>query len=230
MNVGNNHADERCADNRSSRPNGAGKRRDSGNSQGHNIEIKAADLLNQQIWCWGQDIEYPRGNLLLRHGFQRIEKPPGSHAVSIYRLDISPTARVILRGFGVFYGDDRWGGMFLRRFGFSPRRTPGPDLPLPVWTVDDLPPTADPRDEDAYRGQRLVLDLIDWIRRYEVWIVENVGLDYRRESLVPWRSKAQAITPAEEMAREWRWLGVAIAEDFSAWITRCRAPRSHPNA
>ena len=28
-------------------------------------------LLDQQCWCWGQDIRHPEGNLLLTHGFVR---------------------------------------------------------------------------------------------------------------------------------------------------------------
>ena len=100
---------------------------------------QAAWLLNQQIWCWGRDIEFAEQNLLVQYGFQRIEKPAGSRAASIYRLKLSPTKRVVLRGFGIFWGDDRLGGVFLCRFGFAPRLTLDADLVRPAWSTDDLP-------------------------------------------------------------------------------------------
>ncbi len=188
--------------------------------------VRAADLLNQQMWCWGQDIEFPGGNLLVRRGLQRIESEPGSRVASIYRQDVTSTARIVLRGFGVFYGDDRWGGLFLRRYGFSPQLTPAPDLPRPAWTVDDLPQLIEPGDSDFARSQRLLLELMEWIRRYEVWIVETIGVEYRRSSLAPWISKEHVVTRAEEMASAWRLLGMAIADDSRAGMARCRAPRS----
>ena len=189
--------------------------------------IRAADLFNQQLWCWSRDIDCPGGNLLVRYGFQRIQKPRGSSDPSLYRLDISPSARVILRGFGVFYGDDRWGGLFLRRCGFSPRMTPAADLPRPLWSDEDLPRLTDPLDDDLPRCRRLLLELIDWIRQYEVWILETKGVDYRRATLLPWLTKKKSVTPAAEMARAWRSLGVAIAADSKAVATECSANGSH---
>ncbi len=175
-------------------------------------EIRATDLLNQQIWCWGQDVKYSGGNLLTRYGFQRKEKPRDSGAVSLYRLEISSTVRVILRGFGVFYGDDRWGGLFVRRMGYSPKLTPTSDLPRPAWKAEDLPPLTEPSNADFARAQRLLLELIDWIRHYEVWILKTVGINYRRESLIAWNPKDYRVIPTEEMASAWRILGVTVAE------------------
>ena len=36
---------------------------------------RAIDLLCQQIWCWGRDIERPEGNWLLERNFERLEPP-----------------------------------------------------------------------------------------------------------------------------------------------------------
>lgn len=174
--------------------------------------ISAANLMNQQIWCWGRDIECPDGNLLVHFGFQRLEKPPGSNAASLYLLDIPTTARIVLRGFGVFYGDERWGGLFLHRYAWSPRLTPAASLLSPAWNADDLPELHAPRDDDFERCQRLLLGLVDWIHQYEVRIVETKGIDYRRQSLLPWKPKRGVVIPAEELSRAWRLLGVAIAE------------------
>ena len=172
----------------------------------------AANLLNQQLWCWGRDIEYAEGNLLMRHGFQRIEKPSGSESASVYRLELSPTARIVLRGFGVFCGDDRWGGMYVPRFEFTPQLTPESELMEPAWSPADLPPLAVPRQDQVRNSHQLLLTLIDWIRRYEVWIADKVGIDYRRESLLPWDAKHRTTVSAEEMSVAWRALGVAVAD------------------
>jgi RNA polymerase-binding transcription factor DksA len=111
--------------------------------------IKAAEwhrtgvhLLNQQLWCWGQDALFAGGNLLVRHGFQRTARPTDQLGSSIYRLELGGNRRIVLRGFGVFIGDDRRGGMFLKRFEFSPWITPSADLRTLAWQVDDLPTAA----------------------------------------------------------------------------------------
>ena len=175
---------------------------------------QAAWLLNQQIWCWGRDIEFAEQNLLVQYGFQRIEKPAGSRAASIYRLKLSPTKRVVLRGFGIFLGDDRLGGVFLRRFGFAPRLTLDADLVRPAWSTDDLPQLQLAlSDLDFIRCQRLLLTLTDWIRTYEVWIIKNVGIAYRQNTLRDWNPQGETVVPAEEMAVAWRGLGTAIADD-----------------
>ena len=184
-----------------------------------NSRQQAASLLNQQIWCWGRDIECSDGNLLVRHGLQRVERPAGSDAASLYRLDLSPSLRVILRGFGVFCGDDRWGGVFLRRFDFAPQLAPEPDLSRPPWSVQDLPPLVSPRADQVPCCQRLLLTLIDWIRQYEVWIAKQVGIAYRTETLLDWNTKHGTVVPAEEISFAWRMLGVAVSDHPEHFIT-----------
>ncbi|MHC4878591.1 MAG: hypothetical protein ACYTGL_19255 [Planctomycetota bacterium] len=190
---------------------------------------QAANLFNQQLWCWGRDIEASKGNLLVRHGFQRIEKPRGSSASSIYRLESSPTSRVILRGFGVFFGDDRWGGLFLPRFEFKPQLSPEPDLTRPAWSTEDLPPLTSPRADQLALCQNLLLSLIDWIRRYELWIAEHVGTAYRNRTLIPWKTNHESVVPAEETAAAWELLGVTIEERPEHFI-RCLESRSESAA
>lgn len=189
----------------------------------------AANLLNQQLWCWGRDIEGAKGNLLVRHGFQRIAKPRGSSDASVYRLEVSPTSRVILRGFGVFFGDDRWGGLFLRRFEFTPQLTVESDLTRPAWSSEDLPPLTFPRADQLTDYQNLLLALIDWIRRYEIWIAEHFGIKYRRRTLTTWKPKRGLVIPAEEMPVDWRLLSVAISERPECFI-QCLENRSEPAA
>ena len=70
----------------------------------------AAALLSQQVWCWGRDILRPEGNWLLEFGFDRIEPPANrKHCASVYALAMPRRRCVVLRGFGVFYGDGQWG-------------------------------------------------------------------------------------------------------------------------
>ena len=45
-------------------------------------------LLDQQCWCWGQDIRHPDGNLLLTHGFVR-ERHESDKDLSRYRIEVS---------------------------------------------------------------------------------------------------------------------------------------------
>lgn len=195
----------------------------------YGTQPEAASLLNQQLWCWGRDIEASSGNLLVAHGFQRIAKPKGVSAASIYRLDLTPSSRVILRGFGVFFGDDRWGGVFLPRFEFTPQFSAEPDLSRPAWSSDDLPSLRRPRKGQMPWCQRLMLDLIDWIRRYEIWIAAHQGVTYRHETLVDWKAKHESVVPAEEIAVAWRLLGLAISLHPERLI-RCSKSRSARHA
>lgn len=189
-------------------------------------EVSAADLFSQQIWCWERDIESAEGNLLLRHGFERIEKPPSTQANSIYRLNITSAARIVLRGFGVFYGADDIGGIFVRRYGFSPQLTHLSDLTKPAWCLDDLPPLRQPTAVDVPSCQQLLLDLTAWVRQYEVWIDEQLGIAYRWATLAPWQIAGKSFIPAEEMAAAWRRLGIALANQPERYIV-CAASRSH---
>jgi len=177
---------------------------------------QAADLLNQQLWCWGCDIESLEGNLLIQYGFQRIENPADSNVASLYRLNISPTTRIILRGFGIFFGDDEWGGLFLRRFGFTPQLTPSSDLSAPLWSSEDLPPLVEPRTGQATNCQQLLLKLTAWVSRYELWIEETIGVEYRREMLEPWEAKGRIVIPAEEMPGSWCLLGEVMANVYAS--------------
>jgi hypothetical protein len=61
------------------------------------------------------------------------------------------------------------------------------------------------------------LDLIDWIRTYEVNIVELLGIEYRRSTLVEWDDGKRPFTPAEELASAWRELSLRVAADFDAY-------------
>jgi len=191
-----------------------------------NLEKEAVSLLSQQIWCWGQDVLRPAGNWLMELGFQRIEAPADRESCSsVYLLELPQRRRVVLRGFGVFYGDDSLGGVFLPRFEFGPRYSPQATLECPPWSAGDLPKLSAPNDAQRNACTSLTLDLIDWIRSYEVSIVKRLGIDYRQSTLLSWNSRKRSATPADEMASSWRLLGAAVAENFQTLIPQSQASR-----
>ncbi|MEM6798139.1 MAG: hypothetical protein AAF589_01370 [Planctomycetota bacterium] len=180
---------------------------------------RAADLLSQQIWCWGQDILRPEGNWLLEIGFDRIAAPADRESCSsVYALEMPRGRRVVLRGFGVFYGDDRLGGVFLKRYEFLPKYTPQATLECPPWSSDDLPSLNLPTETQLDRSTSLTVGLIDWIRTYEENVLERLGIDYRQATLNKWESNKRPVVPAKEMVSSWRSLGLAVDGDLDAMV------------
>lgn len=179
---------------------------------------QAVGLLCQQIWCWGQDILRPSGNWLLEIGFARL-KPPADReeCASVYSLELPTGQFVVLRGFGVFYGDDERGAVFLPRYEFRPRYTRQVTFECPPWSVEDLPKLSAPTRSRRNACFSLTLELIDWIRGYEVNIVECLGIEYRRSTLVKWDNGERAFTPAEHFASAWRDLSFQVAANFDAY-------------
>ncbi|QDU00008.1 hypothetical protein [Gimesia aquarii] len=181
----------------------------------------AVGLLSQQVWCWGRDVLRAEGNWLLEVGFTRIEPPAHrKKCSSVYTLDLPQDRRVVLRGFGVFFGDSQRGGVFLPRFKFRPKFTTDARLECPPWSSEDLPKLSVPTESQRNCCVSLTLDLIDWIRTYESNIIELLGIEYRRSTLAEWDNVKQPIIPVEEMARAWQLLGVEISEDFQKLIPR----------
>ena len=182
------------------------------------LQKQAVNLLNQQIWCWGRDILRPEGNWLLEIGFERIAVPVDrENCSSVYTLQLPQRRRVMLRGFGVFYGDDSFGGIFLPRFEFGPRYTTHATLESPPWSVLDLPKLSAPNDSQRNACASMTSNLIDWIRSYEVTIVERLGVDYRCSTLLQWDNGERSFIPAEQMASAWRELSFQIAANINAY-------------
>jgi|GEM_PF-1535110 len=62
-----------------------------------------AELLDWQLWYWGQDIHHADGNALLAFGFERHRGPDdGTHRSSAYRLAAGARASASLRGLTEF--------------------------------------------------------------------------------------------------------------------------------
>ena len=177
---------------------------------------RAIDLLCQQIWCWGRDIERPEGNWLLERNFERLEPPlEREDCDSIYSLDLSRNQHLILRGFGVFYGDKKRGAIFLPRYEFLPRYTKISTLENLPWLENDLPIMKSLTSFELANGMVLMHDLIKWICEYEETVIEQLGMEYRRSTLVEWKNDRGGVIPAEKIINEWKLLGLAISEESS---------------
>ena len=185
----------------------------------------AIGLLSQQVWCWGRDILRPEGNWLLEVGFERIEPPlEREDSSSVYVLHLSRGRCVVLRAFGVFYGDRDLGGIFLPRFKFRPGYTKLSSLDSPPWSDEDLPDFFAPNEQQRNHCAMLTLDLIDWIRGYEANIAEHLGIEYRRLTLMKWKNAERLFTPAEELASAWRELSFRVAANFDVYCRPYEPP------
>ena len=191
----------------------------------------AVGLLSQQVWCWGRDILRADGNWLIEIGFNRIA-PPADHegCSSIYSLELSHGRCIVLRGFGVFYGDLHHGGIFLPRYEFRPKYTTQATLECLPWSEADLPKLHTPSESQQTSCLTLTSDLIEWIQAYELNIVKVLVIEYRRSILREWNNGKRPIIPAEEMAHAWQQISVAIYEDFRVLIPPCRIARSQSHA
>ena len=182
--------------------------------------LRAEILLNQQIWCWGRDVLRPEGNWLLEVGFERMEPPTTrSDCPSAYRLELPKKRWVLLRGFGIFYGDRRRGGIFLPRFDLRPRYTPNAMLDRIPWSKQDLPKFGPPRKDHRSKGASLTLDAIDWILDYEGNVRHLLGIDYRRSTLEDWDDGERSTVPAEAMMSGWRDVHATFAAEFKQGTT-----------
>ncbi|MCG8583313.1 MAG: hypothetical protein MI757_01205 [Pirellulales bacterium] len=160
-------------------------------------------LMEQQVWCWGRDVEYPDGNLLMTYGFQRHRDRSTQDRSTCYRLD-QDQLHVALWGFGMFFGRRDLGGLYLGRFESCPRWAPVESISLTIHWPDELPVFARPRGRSQWeRARKLWKASQLWIANYEAWVRSTVGLLYRRECVETW---LRPFVRAEKTAAAWRFL------------------------
>ena len=175
---------------------------------------RASRLLSQQVWCWGRDIERSEGNWLMEIGFDRIEPEfKCDHCDSIYTLELPSGKRVMLRAFGVFYGNDQKEGIYLPRYDFLPKYSRRLNIKNPPWEKKNLPKLNYPNNLEVSNCIFLVSELVNWIRTYEENVVNILGLDYRKSTLLEWIKIRGLVIPAEDMISEWKFLETQISED-----------------
>lgn len=171
------------------------------------IEELGKLLFDQQMWCWGQDVLHPKGNLLVKYGFTR-NIAPEEYTRSVYTLYLTPESKpmrkIILRAFGLFYGDSDLGGLFIKRYEFKPKLTPKSDLPVLPWKIDLLPKLDLPNNyKEVISMFNLLYVSLNWINSYEKWILTTLGIQYRQKILNSWHN---VIAPADKVTTKWQEL------------------------
>jgi hypothetical protein len=173
-------------------------------------------MLDQQMWCWGQDIRLSEGNALIRYGFERHPVAPGISGSNGYARRDEAGRLLALWGSGLYLGAPGLGGVALRRFDFRPAYTRRPTL-LPSELSGGAVPTfrAPAELPGPAREAALVGEILDAIVSYERWALDELGLDHRRRCVAAWRKAcvtAEEMAPAwESLARRWRAIGIRAA-------------------
>lgn len=160
----------------------------------------AADLFDQQLWCWGRDIARPAGNVLLQLGMCRHRCSDPKVGSTLYIASPDKDAALWLWGFGLLYRRRDLGCVFLRRHGFDLRLVGNPPE-RPVHRVEEVGPLVRQMGAEKIAAEALLRDAALWIAGYEHWVAENLGIDYRRAVLKA-REKRPTV-PAQEMAASW---------------------------
>jgi hypothetical protein len=135
-------------------------------------------LLHQQCWLWGQDIRNPKGNLLLRFGFERLPPPTDMDASTQYTLQLDKTLVVRLWGFGFAYGTAAQ-QIYVNRYDFRPR--------LLECDADRWDPPQDTRLPLA-PDSILLQAAARWISSYEQRVSREEGKQYRSTLLTKWKN------------------------------------------
>lgn len=174
---------------------------------------RATDLFNQQRWCWGRDILRPEGNWLMEVGFERIPPPAERRdcSSSVYRLLLSDGRCVVLRGFGAFFGDPDFGGLFLSRNKLTPSYSSRSILDCMPWSDIDLPKMEQLSQKNHDRSLGLISEFFRWIYEYEANVLGRLGLEYRQATLSSWPRGKRTIVRAEDFADTWRSLSSQLA-------------------
>lgn len=167
-------------------------------------------LLNQQFWLWGLDIRRPEGNALIEFGFSRMKPPEGQKGSNTYVLCRADGVSIILWAFGFFYHRADAGGIFVPRFGFTPRLARFAGLPGEIWSATQLTTCRVPHGARQWaRTHCLVIPALRWVADYERWVLEARSLAYRRACVADWRHTQVA---ADRLLGEW----ASLADDCDA--------------
>jgi hypothetical protein len=165
-------------------------------------------LLDQQLWCWGQDVRC-QPNLLVAHGFDKAPPPPGTPGPSAYHLTLDEGRWVTLWAFGIGYGDPAYGGLFLARYGFAPRLLPDGTPPRQVWKQAQLGARLAGTEAACAAKRQLLAGALTWVAGYERWVRVQGHEDHRQASVERWWKRQ---IPAAEMIEQWLTLAEQCRE------------------
>ena len=174
------------------------------------VRVHALRLLDLQLWCWGCDVRTADRNFLRAYGCERRQPPARGVGGSEYAWQGADGLRVTLWGYGVHVTRPAESGLFLRRFGFSPRWTAPGYVPHGCWHVQSWKKARAPRslDEQAASLTRLH-DLCAWIAAYETWLASQAESAWRMHCLGKWHK--EAVVPADALIKAW----LRLADHFN---------------
>jgi hypothetical protein len=182
------------------------------------VRRRGTGLFDQQMWCWGQDIRHSAGNALLNYGFTRYRPPEtdgeSRTASSYLLLENNGKVKIALWGFGVLYRGEKAtdGGLFLGRYDFAPRLVSGESMELnhvQRWSARTKPRLFAPATPDDWAKVRgLFPAMLNWIAGYEQWVIEQWGVEYRRQCIETW---LRPVLSPQAMLDEWSWLSCQAA-------------------
>ena len=182
---------------------------------------EGARLFDVSMWCLGQDVRCPEGDLLLRRGLTRHARPQGVEGQSAYAVDVPGVGHLVLWGFGVLCACGE--AVFVARDGFSPRLLDAAPRG-PAFQVRDLGPWRIPTTAQQNRDALVALaSVAEWLAGHEEWVGRELGSGWRRTCLEA-RGKASPV-PADALATAWRRLGSRICS-LDSGLNDCGAPVS----
>jgi hypothetical protein len=165
--------------------------------------LRLQPLLDQQFWCWGQDVRQ-QPNRLVRFCFSRIALEDRSKGSSRYELNRDGFLFRVW-GFGATVSDTDGRSIFVSRFSARPvfRRIRKEDE-LNVHRAKALPDFHAPKEEcEADAADSLLLEFCRFVTAYEEWVLgEADGPVHRRKALAQWMHKP--CCKATEVAGRWR--------------------------
>lgn len=171
-----------------------------------------AELLDQQLWFFGRDIQHPEGNLLLRFGFARERPPVAVSGTSRYRI-ITPTGSLTLWGWGALWRDDQPLSLLMRRHGPRPRLVPAAASLDHVWAHTAFADARAAIGDDLARLGLLLADFASWVHAYERWVRETYSESWRREcaALRPRHVRRKQVVAGERYVHSWQQMARTVA-------------------
>lgn len=149
------------------------------------------ELLDWQLWYWGQDIHHEAGNALLAYGFERHRGPnDGTHRSTAYRL--TDRARehglrdLVAWGFGVTATHSEFVTPARVLLLLRHERSPGlcrEAIDAKAGTRDLLPERTVPRCADDWCCLCTTLAAVaHGVAEYEVWARDQLGGTHRQDA------------------------------------------------
>lgn len=171
-------------------------------------------LFDRQMWCWGRDVRYPHGNLLIEYGCRKDPTPDPRRAASRYHAELSDGGSLSIWAFGLRYQYEAE-QVFLRRSDFRPQFVPSGTDWSAVWRSTDLPlltrpgnPAQQERALDALRA------MIRWMGAYESWVQTRAGEEWRSSVLAAWPDcrKARHLS-STDTASQWEGMLTTLGQE-----------------